>query len=78
MSLQEAVLSFLTLYIQALRDRDCHFNLYFSVLSSIVHDEASRHYSNINSSNKINMMAIPKAWFEKNCLDLCSFKVKEV
>lgn len=67
-SMHESVSSCLTLYIQALRDRDCHFNLYFSVLSTTAHDEASGHYSNINSSNKINMMAIPKVWFEKNYL----------
>lgn len=44
-SLHEAVFSFLTLYIQALRDRDCHFNLYFSMLTTSTHDEGSRHYS---------------------------------
>lgn len=69
-SLHEAVLSCLTLYIRALGDRDCHFNLYFSVLSTIVHDEASGHYSNINSTNKINTMAIPKAWLEKTTWSL--------
>lgn len=69
-SLHEVVFSFLTVYIQALRDRDCHFNLYFSVLCTTAHDEASRHYSNINSSNKINMMAIPKAWLEKTTWSL--------
>lgn len=68
--LYEAVFSCLTLYIQALRDRDCHFNVYFSVLNSIVHDEASGHYSNINSSNKINTMVILKAWLEKTTWSL--------
>lgn len=70
LSLHEAVFSCLMLYIQALRGRDCHFNLYFSVLSTIAHDEASRHYSNINSSNKINMMDIPKVWLEKTTWSL--------
>lgn len=65
-SLHEAVFSCLTLYIQVLRDRDCHFNLYFSVLTTIVHDEASGQ----NSSNKINAMAIPKAWLEKSTWSL--------
>lgn len=69
-SLHESVFSCLTLYIQALRGRDCHFNLYFSVLSTTAHDEASGHYSNINSSNKIKMMAFPKVWLEKTIWSL--------
>lgn len=67
-SLHKNVFSRLTLCIHALRDRDCHFNLYFPVLTTIVHDKTLRHYSNINSSNKINTMAVSKAWLEKCCL----------
>lgn len=83
-SLHKYVSSCFMLYIWALRDRHCHFNLHFSAFSTTVHDEASRLYGNINNSNKINMMAIPKAWLEKKlpncftCLDLSSFKVNEV
>lgn len=64
LSLHEAVFSYLALNIQALGDIECHFNPYFSMLGTTVHDEASRHYSNINSSNKINTMAILKVRFK--------------